>query len=135
MALLTRPKNGKKRLPLIQAHILSLSPWLASSYGYFMEERELVDRLLAQNDRLIAALVASSPVEVIKALNPTPAPLSAPQMPWGDDEPKTIPEDPWGDPRYRTDDLLSAGPRAPEDAWVDPPFVPVEVSDAGSPEA
>lgn len=91
----------------------------------------LIQRLLDQNDRLIAALVASSPLEIVKALNPPPAPLPAARDPWEADTPHRTVEDPWGDPRVPTEVLLSRPHPGHEDGWVDPPFVAQEVAADG----
>lgn len=64
-----------------------------------MKSDELLERVLDQNDKLIAALAASSPVEVIKALNPpmVPSAPGVPVDPLAEDPEPVVPDDPWGD--------------------------------------
>ena len=81
-----------------------------------MDDRELIERLLEQNDRLIAALVGSSPVEIVRALNPPAPAQEAPRDPWGADTPHAVPEDPWGDPRVPSAQAING--------WTDLPFAP-----------
>jgi len=85
-----------------------------------MDLEDMLKRVMDQNDRLIDALTASSPVEILRALNPiNPA---APQYAvdtFGTDEPPNsrIVEDPWGDPDIPTEQLLH-----PTSGWTEPPF-------------
>lgn len=80
----------------------------------------IFERLLAQNDRLIEALTQSSPVEIVRALNPTPVISPQPADIWSQDTPpRPLPEDPWGDPDIPIDHI---NPRIGTDPWVDPPF-------------
>lgn len=87
-----------------------------------MRDSDLVERLLAQNDRLIDALTASSPVEVIRALNPPPA-QQAPQTlegEWAGDPVKQVPEDPWGDDSVPLE-VLRGPIQGWRSGWVAPP--------------
>src|SRR5271154_2925476 len=85
-----------------------------------MDQGELVEMLVKQNERLIEALVASSPIEVLKALNPPPSPQAAQRDPWAGDPGsphQQLPEDSWGDPSVPLSKVL-------EGPWVTPPFNP-----------
>ena len=65
-------------------------------------DREAFDRLLAQNERLLDALVrvveSQSPVEIIRALNPPVGAADRVVVPWGEDPPRGELVDAWGDP-------------------------------------
>jgi len=76
---------------------------------FLVEPDELIARILAQNDLLIATLTANQPVEVIKALNPAPIYASRTPEPWSDDPPRPETGDMWGDPDVPTADLLAMG--------------------------
>lgn len=84
----------------------------------------LIDRLMADNarqaaqiDKLIDALMANQPVEVIRAMNPPAPPASQLVIPWADDAgPEDPPPDPWSDPNVTNEQLItSAGI-----GWVNP---------------
>jgi len=74
-----------------------------------VEDSDLIERLLAQNDRLIDALAANQPVEVIRALNPPPIYPARAGEPWGDDASKGESGDLWGDSEVPTEALLAMG--------------------------
>jgi hypothetical protein len=79
---------------------------------------DLVERLLEQNDRLMAALLANSPVEVIRALNP-PASPAGPALvsePFGGDGPGREAGDAWMDERVPTESLIPLT----QGGWMDP---------------
>ena len=82
-----------------------------------MESDEVLKRILDQNDKLIEALTKTSPVEVIRALNPIPStnPPSYTLDTFSTDPSRLTPEDPWGDPRIPDTALIPAGPH-----WTTP---------------
>ena len=91
--------------------------WGCHKGGVAVNDRQLLERLLAQNERLIEALVANQPVEVIKAMNP-PAAVQAPAretVPWSGDPERDGVADPWGDPDVSNETLIAMGT-----GWVGP---------------
>lgn len=80
-----------------------------------VDSEEIVARLLAQNDRLIEALVRSSPVEIVRALNPPIPPAQAAPDFWRGDADHAEQLDAWADDRVSSEVLLSG-----RGGWVTP---------------
>lgn len=98
-----------------------------------MLESDLIERLLAQNEQLIAGLLANQPVEVIRALNPPTNIVRATPEPWASDAPpaSTTPDtDPWGDPDTPIEALLAMGK-----GWVGEPDPSRRISSDLEPDA
>lgn len=82
-----------------------------------MDQDQILEVLLKQNQQLIDALTRSSPVEILKALNPAPVQVQY-RDPWKEDETHPQPpEDPWGDPNLTNAEVLEA-----RGGWTEPPF-------------
>ena len=79
-----------------------------------VKSEDLIERLLAQNDRLIEALAGNSPVEVIRALNPpmVAGPVRGVDAEWSGDPVPDAPADPWGDDSVPLEAL-----RGPISSW------------------
>lgn len=78
------------------------------------DDKALIERLLAQNEKLIDALTANQPVEVIRALNPpAPAVKERNPDPWSGDVARIHAVDPWEDPDISNAELLAHLQAAP----------------------
>lgn len=91
-----------------------------------MEDRDLVDRLLAQNERMLAVIERmGSPVDIIRALNPPmqQAPETADRDPWQGDTPPdhdTETPDPWSNDKLTLDQVQAAA-RDSVGGWIGVP--------------